>query len=435
MVSSNDQGLVYNVKLSSIGPSRITGSDVVSEPNGMDLVMKQHYLKFVYFFTSQVADELTIMRIKESMFYWSNDYYMICGRFRRSEAGRPYMKCNDCGVRFVEAECDKTVDEWLEMREYSRNSLLVYHLPIGPEIWYSPPVFVQVTKFKCGGVSLGFSWAHILGDAFSASECFNVWGQFLAGLKAYGPVKTLQSPKKLDKPETQEPLSIKRVDSVGDHWITANNCKMESFTFHLTASQFSHLLSNIWNHTEIDPIPSFESLCALIWKCVAKVREGHEPDIVTVCKKDPKNPRDENLSNSQVISYVKADCSILQLDLRELATLLVDQAVEENSHIEAAAEKENGVADYILYGANLTFVDFEKANCYGLELNGHKPEFVHCTIQGVGDEGAVLVFPWPKDSENGEMGRVVTLVLPEKEMVKLKTELMKNGLLPESDNE
>ncbi|KAL6137143.1 hypothetical protein ACLB2K_062438 [Fragaria x ananassa] len=39
----------------------------------------------------------------------------MAGRIRRSENGWPFIKCNDSGVRIVEARCDETVDEWLAM--------------------------------------------------------------------------------------------------------------------------------------------------------------------------------------------------------------------------------------------------------------------------------------------------------------------------------
>jgi len=288
-------------------------------------------------------------------------------------------------------------------------------------------------------MSLGISWAHIIGDVYSASECLNSWGQFLAGLKSYGPLKLTKSPTGLEDSKspsvgTQEPVSLKQVDPVGDLWVTANNCKMETFSFHLSASQVSQLHSRIWGPSGIAKIPFFESLCAIMWQCIAKAKDGLEPKVVTLCKKDPNNPKDGILSNSQIISSVKADSSVVDADLKELATLLVDQATEENSQIEEVVEKDNGVFDYIVYGANLTFVDLEETNFYGLEWNGHKPEAVHYSIQGVGDEGAVMVLPWPKDSgTDGNIGRIVVVTLPENEVVKLRFELQKNGLMLEDD--
>ncbi|KAJ6751347.1 hypothetical protein OIU85_001840 [Salix viminalis] len=84
-----------------------------------------------------------------------------------------------------------------------------------------------------------------------------------------------------------------------------------------------------------------------------------------------------------------ADFSVVDTDLKRLASLLLDQAMKENTQIEEVVEKDDGVFDYIVYGANLT-------------------------IQGVGDEGAVLVLPWPKDSgTDGNIGRIVVVTLSE----------------------
>ncbi|XP_050215552.1 protein ECERIFERUM 26-like [Mercurialis annua] len=440
MVASTDQNLVYDLKISSVGPSRVTGTDIFHEPIGVDIAMKLHYLHGVYFFSSQASRGLDIMRIKESLFFWCCDYYTACGRFRRSDdTGRPFIKCNDCGVRIIEAECDKTIDEWLKMKDCSslNNKFLIYHLPIGPEISFSPLCYLQMTKFKCGGMSLGLSWAHILGDPFSASECINTWGLFLSSLKSNGPIKIIKSPKRLKSSEDpKEPLSLKRVDPLGDLWVTTNNCKMETFSIYLTATKVSQLLSNIWGQSPNKEIPLFESLCAIMWQSIAKVRESHEPKIVTICKKDPNHPKRGLLSNSQIISSVKADFPIKDSNLRELANLLARRDSDENDLIEELVEKDNGMVDYILYGANLTFLNLEEANLYGLEWNGHKPIFVHYSIQGVGDEGAVLVLPWPENcgKYDGE-GRVITVILPENEAMKLKSELKENGLLPENEFE
>ncbi|KDP39334.1 hypothetical protein JCGZ_01091 [Jatropha curcas] len=438
MVSSNAQTLVYNLKISSVGPGWATDSEAVHEPNSIDLAMKLHYLKSVYFFCSEACQGLTISCLKESMFYWLNDYYITCGRFRRNDAGRPYLKCNDCGIRMIEAECDTSLDEWLELKDSSLNDMLVYHLPIGPELSFSPPVYFQATKFKCGGLSFGLSWAHILGDPFSASYYMNMLSPFLAGVRSNRPVKVTKQPKTLGKSENIKapPLSLKRVDPVGDHWVTANNCKMQTFSLYLTASQVSHLLSNMWGQSPNKETPLFESLCAIIWQCIAKVREGHDPKIVTICKKDPTNPENEILSNNQIISSAKADFSIIDSNLKKLAMLLVDGAIDERDQIDETVENNDGSLDYIVYGANLTFINLENANSYELELNGFKPKFVYHTIQGVGDEGAVLLFPWPEYCDKyDDKGRVVTIISPEKEVIKLKSELKKIGLILESDIE
>lgn len=145
MVCSQEQSqLVYDIRLSSVGPGRVTGSDVVHEPSNMDLAMKLHYLRGVYFFRKEAVQGFNIYSLKEPMFTLFNYYYWTCGRFRRSDSGRPFIKCNDCGARIIEAKCDKTIDEWLDMNDASLNKLLVSNQIIGPELPFSPLVLLQV---------------------------------------------------------------------------------------------------------------------------------------------------------------------------------------------------------------------------------------------------------------------------------------------------
>lgn len=153
--SSTQETLIYNVKLSSVGPGEITRPDTKHEPTSIDLAMKLHYLKGVYYFKSHEAfRNITIFQIKEAMFKWFCQFFVLCGRFRKSSenCGRPYIKCNDCGARLMEAECAKTIEEWLELvsdekvnnDNDSLQKKLIFGQPIGPEIEYSPNIYLQV---------------------------------------------------------------------------------------------------------------------------------------------------------------------------------------------------------------------------------------------------------------------------------------------------
>ncbi|OVA04033.1 Transferase [Macleaya cordata] len=138
------ENLVYDIKLSSVGPAKVTGTGLVYEPTNTDLIMKLHYLRGLYFFEHDAVEGLTVYDIKAPMFKLLNHFNINCGRFRRSESGRPYIKCNDCGVRIIEARCKNTIDEWLEMKNYSLHRLLVSNQVLGPELAFSPMILVQV---------------------------------------------------------------------------------------------------------------------------------------------------------------------------------------------------------------------------------------------------------------------------------------------------
>lgn len=136
---------VYDHKLSTVVPGSVTGETVVYQLSNMDLVMKLHYLRTVHYFkANEIIDNLAIKDLKAPMFPLLDAYYPVSGRIRRSEAGRPFVKCNDCGVRIVEANCGETLEEWLEIKDSSRWRLLVPEKMLGPELQFSPPVFFQV---------------------------------------------------------------------------------------------------------------------------------------------------------------------------------------------------------------------------------------------------------------------------------------------------
>lgn len=144
MVSSKIQNSIYDINISTVVPGLMSGHDTVQEPGAMDLVMKLHYLRIVYYFKTPTFDGFTILKIKETMFNWLNNAYITCGRFRRADSGRPFIKCNDSGVRVIEAKCRLSLDEWLESKDDSKHKLLVSNQVLGPDLAYSPLVLIQV---------------------------------------------------------------------------------------------------------------------------------------------------------------------------------------------------------------------------------------------------------------------------------------------------
>lgn len=266
---------------------------------------------------------------------------------------------------------------------------------------------------------MGLSWAHALGDTFSAADFINAWGQVMSGHYPARQPQAAQSRYETERSlsptkKVEDPISVKRVGPVGDHWISASDCKMEIFSFHATPRTLNELQSKVRG-------PVFESLCGVIWKIVAQVRNGPGPKLVTICKNGPKGRRISGVpSNGQVISVVKADFSVAEAGPKELAELVMNRAADERHRMEEAIKRDQGLSDFVIYGSNLTFVDLGEADFYGLEVKGEKPFHVNYTIDGVGDEGVVLLQPGPPE---GDGGKIVTLIVPENEVPALKSEL------------
>ncbi|KAJ1272720.1 hypothetical protein BS78_06G224000 [Paspalum vaginatum] len=411
-------GAVHGHRLSTVVPSSVTG-EVDYALADADLAFKLHYLRGAYYFPpGDVARRLTTKALKDPMFPWLDDYFPVAGRVRRGDAdgqdARPYIKCNDCGVRIVEAKCDRTIAEWLQddADATDRVSQLCYDKVLGPELFFSPLLYVQVTNFKCGGLALGFSWAHLIGDIPSAATCFNKWAQILSGNNPEPTVLTPENaPRQGHTPASAvaAPRSVKQVGPIEDHWLVPAGRDMACYTFHVSEAALKDLQQQ-GRHAAA--AGTFELVSALVWQTVAKLRDGVRT--VTVVRANAAGRSGRALANEMKVGYVEAaGSSPAKTDVAELAALLAEGVVDETAAVAAFP------GDVLVYGgAHLTLVDMEQVDLYGLEIKGQRPVHVEYGMHGVGEEGAVLVQP-----DADARGRVVTAVLPRDEIASLRAAL------------
>ncbi|CAA6663084.1 unnamed protein product [Spirodela intermedia] len=368
MVSKNEgngstaEAVVTEGRMSTVVPGQMTGHGRVLQLTNLDLALKLHYLRM----------------LKNPMFRLMEPYFPACGRIRRSSSGRPVLKCNDGGVRFVEARCGKI---------------------LGPDLSFSPPVAVQVFhSVQVWGLAVGFSWSHVLGDAVSAARFA---GNCFRAINGDPPPQLRQlykSPARIELPgapfsAAATPLSVRAVDTVNGCWLPAGEVKMESLSLEISGDQVEVLREKTLARR------SFDAIAAVVWRSLARIRER------------AGSPGRWLLGNDQAVGVMRAaELSPAAADLSELAKLLAGGFSDETPAIEAFAEAESGgLPDLILYGANLSFVDLEDLPVYDVAVRGQRPVFVNFTIEGVGGEGSVLVFRGG-GSDGG--GRTVNAVLP-----------------------
>ncbi|KAL1349576.1 hypothetical protein HN51_026097 [Arachis hypogaea] len=427
-------------KISTVVPATPRGNERGKYNLGyMDLLMKLHYVRTVHFFSPQAAQGLSIFDLKKPMFPLLDPYSHISGRIRRSESsGRPFIKCNDAGVRIVESHCDKTLEEWFNQKGYSIHELVHDHV-LGPDLAFSPLLFLKFTWFKCGGLCVGLSWSHVLGDAFSAFNFITKWSHALAGhvppksLHVNPNYEELQSLPINSIQDSQIPI-VKRATILDEErWIAATDTKIVTHTFYVSYNQ---LQDSVTSSQESNNTCCFEIVSALVWKCLAQIRSYSEPKDVVICEYHSENyefPTNIGLEFSTVEASSKV--SVSESDVLELATLIGSEKKKVEKHVmEKLVEESEGREDFIVYGTRLTFVNLEEEGnvIYGVKLiNGEKPMVANCALHGVGDEGVVLVLPAPQDKEDGgKIGRLVTVSLPEKEVEQLKDKLGSEWAIP-----
>jgi len=109
-------------------------------------------------------------------------FYPIAGRLARDEKGRLEVECNGEGVLFVEAETDFRLSQIGESAPSSELLKLVPRVDYSQEISSYPLLLLQVTRFKCGGASLGVGPHHSLVDGVSTTSFINTWSYMAYGL-------------------------------------------------------------------------------------------------------------------------------------------------------------------------------------------------------------------------------------------------------------
>ncbi|KAE8056678.1 hypothetical protein FH972_013426 [Carpinus fangiana] len=108
-------------------------------------------------------------------------FYPLAGRLRSIGGGRLELDCNAEGVMFFQAEYEAkldNIDHFSQSQEY--HSLF-------PSVDYSVPthelpiMLVQLTRFKCGGISLSLMISHAIADGPSALHFISEWARLARG--------------------------------------------------------------------------------------------------------------------------------------------------------------------------------------------------------------------------------------------------------------
>ncbi|XP_066343753.1 acyl transferase 1-like [Miscanthus floridulus] len=99
-------------------------------------------------------------------------YYPIAGRLREVSKGKLAVECTGEGVVFVEAHADVRLDELGDalVPPYPCIEELVCDIGDAKDVVGRPLMFMQVTRFKCGGFAIGVSICHNMADAYGVIQ-------------------------------------------------------------------------------------------------------------------------------------------------------------------------------------------------------------------------------------------------------------------------
>ncbi|RID44301.1 hypothetical protein BRARA_I01107 [Brassica rapa] len=216
-------------------------------------------------------------------------FYPLAGRLRWLPQDRLELDCNAAGVKLMEAESEAELIDFNNFLGAAEFEKLVPQVNYKSPIETIPLFLAQVTKFKCGRISLSVKVSHAVVDGQSALHFLSEWGRIARG----EPLETVPfldrkvlwageqlppfatSPQYEGKEFEEPPLLIGETDCVEER-------KKETVVamLRLSKSQLQKLRSRVNTSEYADPARGFtryETVTGHVWRCACKAR-GHSPE-------------------------------------------------------------------------------------------------------------------------------------------------------------
>ncbi|CAL5376387.1 unnamed protein product [Camellia sinensis] len=246
----------------------------------------------VYFY--QPSGELTLNAIthtlKDSLGKALIIFYPFAGRLQWIARGRLQINCNSMGAQFLEAESEAKIDDFGDFCPSSKTRALIPSVDYDRPIHELPLLLVQVTKFSCGGFSLGLGISHALADGECAAHFISEWARIARCEKPENlpfldrTILQLEDPlpkTSFDHSDFKPPpLLIGHSNNTDER-----NKKTVVAMLKLSKEQINQLKNkaNEYRNSDISTNHAFtryESVTAHVWRCACKARQ-HESEQLT----------------------------------------------------------------------------------------------------------------------------------------------------------
>ncbi|KAJ0788532.1 putative transferase [Helianthus annuus] len=276
----------------------------------------------IYFYKQSPEDWLIVLQtLKASLSSTLVHFFPLAGRLSFITRGRLELDCNGAGVQFLEAYADANLVDL--------DSLLpspVYHQLI-PSIDYQntpleeiPLLVLQVTRFVCGGFSLGLSISHAVADGQSALHFVSEWARVSRG-------ELVETPPYLDRKVLRAgdpPRTVKMVkhEQFGPPPVLINgeNERENETTvtmLKLTATQVEKLrnkANQIQKSETSRGFTRYEAITAHIWRtsCKARKHKPEQPTALAFCvdiRNKMRPPLPQKYFGNAIVNMIATGCS------------------------------------------------------------------------------------------------------------------------------
>ncbi|KAI9191297.1 hypothetical protein LWI28_006519 [Acer negundo] len=413
-------------------------------PSVLDRLMEKNHLRIVYYYRSTrgvEAGEMT-RKLRESLSEMLTSFPAVTGRLQKNDKGHWMIKCNDAGVRMVEARARGSVEEWLKNVDREKELKLIHWEDMFHKPYFWSTFYVQLTEFEGGGLAIGFSCIHLLADPICATTLIKAWADTTLAGTLHTPLFFHPLPPRRlgNKTPNHEPYTalINHYKSSIDQTLSTvpplstNNGKNATITLSFTDPMVRACMAMARTpgappHTSHDPSP-FEALAGLFWVCLSQIKGLHGNQLLdmSICLDTRKVLGLDKGYFGNCMVYNK----VLHAEFSDNKNKLSEAARAIRQVVKKMNENE-GIMDLIEWLENndhnslplMNGQDLICANLEGLDLysavfeEGFEPIRVSCYVEPVVGLGQVLVLPSPPGE--GAMSRSVMVTLSEDDGIKL----------------
>ncbi|KAK6119475.1 hypothetical protein DH2020_046779 [Rehmannia glutinosa] len=124
--------------------------------SSLDRVMERNHLRLVFYYdfpTKRRSGEVT-KKLRDSISEMLSAFPIVTGRLLRTPDGRWMIKCNDAGLRMVEARVKGSVFEWLQNVDREKELKLVHWEQMFHKPYFWSTFYVQVKGMKTALVDM-----------------------------------------------------------------------------------------------------------------------------------------------------------------------------------------------------------------------------------------------------------------------------------------
>ncbi|XP_019155357.1 PREDICTED: salutaridinol 7-O-acetyltransferase-like [Ipomoea nil] len=222
---------------------------------------------FVFFYDSGGAchHTNTIDELKKSLSKTLSLMYPLAGRVKEDKVT---IECNDEGVEFIVADIAENMSSLLENPEMEKIKQLIPSAKVyEPQPVGKALVAIQVNRFSCGGMGLGFSVSHAIADASAFATFFETWGSINRGCAVNGSGFVYDHSSILFPPLT-DTSAIERLMKMGAKAIKQEEKNMIVKRFVIPANAIAQLRQDLTTTGSVQRPSRVEALTALVWAAV-----------------------------------------------------------------------------------------------------------------------------------------------------------------------